>query len=405
MRSVIIITQSYPYGHGESFLEEELRVMSENNIKVVVVPLKIHGTTRSLPPLVEVVSVSVSFSWVRALSSWPLLRIFLSELLLRPVSWHPNAFRLLLFFIKSAYVVCSKLRQHQESGHWPEAPILYSYWLGGLTYGALLFRGKGLSPKVVSRAHGGDIYQERWCPRYLPALRFVFKKVDQVYVVSKDGAEYLKKRFPLSAKCIQVSYMGTSDPGFLATRSEDGVCRLVSCAFIVPVKRLEMLMDALILLRTTYPSFRFHWTHLGGGPGFDGLTSKCHSLIADGCCSLLGSISNAEVIEFYRNHPVDLFVSVSSSEGLPVSMMEAISVGIPILATDVGGVTEIVKQSSGFLMPADATLNDIVSSIIRFSGQCKGSDRQQIREAWKSMFSSDSNVIELLSSFRKMIIH
>jgi colanic acid/amylovoran biosynthesis glycosyltransferase len=394
VRSVIVITQSYPYGHGESFLEEELRVMSENSIKVVVVPLKIHGTARSLPPFVEVISVPVSFSWVRALSSWPLLRIFLSELLLRPVSWHPSAFRLLLFFIKSAYVVCSKLRQHQESGHWPEAPILYSYWLGGLTYGALLFRGQGHSPKVISRAHGGDIYQERWRPRYLPALRFVFKKVDQVFVVSKDGAEYLKKRFPLAAKCIRVSYLGTQDPGFLAARSEDGVCRLVSCAFIVPVKRLEMLVDALILLRTTYPYFRFHWTHLGGGPGFDRLKSKCHPLIADGCCSLIGSISNAEVIEFYRNHPVDLFVSVSSSEGLPVSMMEAISVGIPILATDVGGVREIVNEKTGILLDMQITSEHLAEQLQQRSYSLfLPSD---VKKIWQNHFNGKRNYQAML---------
>jgi glycosyltransferase involved in cell wall biosynthesis len=402
VQSVIIITQSYPYGHGESFLEEELRVLSEDNIKITVVPLKIHGAARPLPPSVELVSVSVSFSWFRALSSWPLLRVFLSELLLRPVSWHPSAFRLLLFFIKSAYVVRSKLQQYRESGNWPESPIIYSYWLGGLTYGAVLFRGQGYLPRVVSRAHGGDIYQERWYPRYLPALRFVFKKVDQVFVVSKDGAEYLKKRFPLAAKCIQVSYMGTRDPGFLAARSEDGVCRLVSCAFIVPVKRLEMLVNALILLRTTHPSFRFHWTHLGGGPGFDRLKSKCQTLITDGYCSLIGSISNAEVIEFYRNQPVDLFVSVSSSEGLPVSMMEAMSVGVPILATDVGGVSEIVQQEVGMLLSANVSITHLALTIINSSSIT--TNPAQIQKTWQRLFSSDSNGLLFASELRKLTI-
>ena len=43
---------------------------------------------------------------------------------------------------------------------------------------------------------------------------------------------------------------------------------------------------------------------------------------------------------------IDLFINTSSSEGVPVSIMEALSVGIPIIATDVGGTKEIVTKTT-----------------------------------------------------------
>ncbi len=55
---------------------------------------------------------------------------------------------------------------------------------------------------------------------------------------------------------------------------------------------------------------------------------------------LRGGISNAEVFQFYRDNKVDLFVNASTSEGLPVSIMEAISFGIPSIATNVGGLVK-----------------------------------------------------------------
>ena len=47
----------------------------------------------------------------------------------------------------------------------------------------------------------------------------------------------------------------------------------------------------------------------------------------------------------------DLFVNMSLSEGIPVSIMEAISFGIPIIATNVGGNAEIVNDETGVLIP------------------------------------------------------
>ena len=52
---------------------------------------------------------------------------------------------------------------------------------------------------------------------------------------------------------------------------------------------------------------------------------------------------------------MDGLVSVSESEGLPVSMMEAVAAGLPVLGTDVGGVREIVTPEAGVLLEKDFT--------------------------------------------------
>ena len=66
----------------------------------------------------------------------------------------------------------------------------------------------------------------------------------------------------------------------------------------------------------------------------------------------------------------DLFVQVSSSEGVPVSIMEALSFGIPVLATNVGGVGEIVYNRDsdpfGKLVNADITATNLATEIENF---------------------------------------
>ncbi|WP_180272189.1 glycosyltransferase [Actinomyces ruminis] len=67
--------------------------------------------------------------------------------------------------------------------------------------------------------------------------------------------------------------------------------------------------------------------------------------------------------------PRHLLVNVSASEGVPVSIMEALSAGIPVVATDVGGTGELVRTgSNGILLPADPTPQQVRDAIEQIAG-------------------------------------
>ena len=73
-----------------------------------------------------------------------------------------------------------------------------------------------------------------------------------------------------------------------------------------------------------------------------------------------------EVKSFYVQQSCDLFVNTSISEGVPVTIMEAFSVGIPVLATNVGGTSEIVDETVGGLMPENITPQELANCITKF---------------------------------------
>jgi colanic acid/amylovoran biosynthesis glycosyltransferase len=76
--------------------------------------------------------------------------------------------------------------------------------------------------------------------------------------------------------------------------------------------------------------------------------------------------SNEEVIHFYKKEKPSLFINVSSSEGIPVSIMEAFSFGIPVIATNVGGTHEIVIDNyNGILLKENPTIEEIKSAILK----------------------------------------
>ena len=83
---------------------------------------------------------------------------------------------------------------------------------------------------------------------------------------------------------------------------------------------------------------------------------------------------------------------MSETEGVPVSIMEAFSVGIPALATDVGGVAELVNGQNGALLSADATIGEIAQKIEYFSElahEKMQAYRQAAFETWEGKCAAD----------------
>lgn len=64
-------------------------------------------------------------------------------------------------------------------------------------------------------------------------------------------------------------------------------------------------------------------------------------------------LSHDQVMNYYKEHHFDVFINMSTNEGVPVSIMEAASFGIPIIATNVGGTSEIVQPSVGMLLSSN----------------------------------------------------
>jgi len=101
------------------------------------------------------------------------------------------------------------------------------------------------------------------------------------------------------------------------------------------------------------------------------------------------------VLDTYRRRRPSVFVSLSESEGVPVALMEAMSAGVPVVATAVGGVAEIVShRRNGLLLEADPEVADVVSAIEAFADMPEaeyGSYAQAAWSTWNRHFNAEVN--------------
>ena len=87
------------------------------------------------------------------------------------------------------------------------------------------------------------------------------------------------------------------------------------------------------------------------------LRKACLDLPKEISWEFKGHVTNREILHFYRHNHITCFLSTSESEGLPYSIIEAVSFGIPVFACDVGGIAEIVKEDIGRLLCREPKIN------------------------------------------------
>lgn len=396
MDNIFLFTHMYPYGESETFLETEIIYLAEKFNLVTIIPACINSQARPLPANVKVEinpSREEMGSFQRFFSA---LKNIDYQLLFQEICSHPKHYLLsgksfwrALIYMDEAVRVFKWLRLLDEQEEIQiQNTLFYTYWLRGQALGVALFVKDTTEAKFISRAHGGDIYEERHHPPYLPFRREILQSIDCVFTVSEDGSRYLQEKYPCAEGKVVVSRLGVNDPGFLTRPSDDGVYRIVSCSSLIPVKRLKLLISGIKLFALENPTRQIEWHHMGSGPLFVETGEYAGRILPDNVkWSLPGQLSNKAVLEYYNQYPVDVFVNVSSSEGVPVSIMEAQSCGIPVIAAAVGGIPEIVTDENGVLLGFNPESKEIADALTELE---KGavSKRRASKSYWSDRYDA-----------------
>ena len=382
-RMLYIFTAIFPYGTAEPFLEDEIQYLKKVFSEITIVPLSGSGKARSLPDGVRVLKPVLSTKrnkFFKGLFHHKTLSIFLKDFLSKKVFLNKTRFRqwLAAYFNTNCALKSDSVKKVSKA--LKTSDVCYFYWGKGLNTLSLFWKGRA---KMVSRFHGEwDLWEES-AGYYAPIRTEVAKSLDLAVFISEKGKLYFENRYPFCPTF--VSRLGSVDCGEGA-RSSDGKLRIVSCSSVYPLKRVDLIYESITKIRGR----KVVWTHIGDGNDFDSLKQVVQDTAPDFLeCSFPGWLNHSEVLDFYSKNPVDIFINLSTNEGIPVSIMEAISFGIPVVATNVGGTSEVVTEKTGVLVSANPTAEDVAEAI---SGVQQKSLRP--REFWFQNYNADINYSE-----------
>lgn len=404
---LLILTGKYPYSNGETFLVNELKYIPDNFEKIYIYPVLIYEKKNKLKWKYEKpgnnnidIVLGSSFKSLRGIVSsfgqtiissdfWLEVKRLLQK---RSIS-ASTIYTLILYAMRSHYaatIAINKIVKELSNG---EDLSIYSYWMDYDAYTAVLIKrkAKGKIRRVITRCHRGDLYESAARGGFLPMRKAIFDSMDAIYSISSNGIEYLKKTYPdIIRNNLEISRLGTFDYGCSVLEKEP-ILRLVSCSWVRPVKRVHLIPKALENIDVDV-----EWTHMGDGSAMKLLQEAVGKLNNPHVkCCLLGECRNEKVMQLYASEKYHVFVNVSENEGVPVSIMEAMSFGMIIIATNVGGVDElIVNGENGYLLDKDFKTIELTGYIRRISQMSSETLRKmslKSREIWEKNYSAERN--------------
>lgn len=149
----------------------------------------------------------------------------------------------------------------------------------------------------------------------------------------------------------------------LPSRKESGegsTLRLITVGRLVPIKGYPLLLDALAKVVATNP--KVHLTMVGSGPLEQPLKDKVASLNLSTHVSMPGAISAEKLPDVLSDH--DCLIVSSFMEGVPVVLMEAMSKGMLVISTAVGGVPELVTHDTNGLIIPPGSVDALANAIL-----------------------------------------
>jgi glycosyltransferase involved in cell wall biosynthesis len=384
-------TNAYPFGKGEAFIENELNFISPHFQKVYLFHKTKSQDVRDIPSNVELVYIPPLLTSVKARllfeNFFLVISFFFKEFFF---SRQKKLFRKNIRYNVTHILNCIYYSNEIElklSDNVLKNAFFYTYWFFDWNLSLSILRYRNIICKNYTRAHRFDLYEDDDKENYLPQRKFCLMYTDKVFLISKNGISYLKSLYPRYLKKMVLSYLGTKDFGINPTLNKKDFLHLVSCSNVNNVKRVHLIVEILSHINVT-----IKWTHIGDGLLMDDIKNKIKNLPKNVIVDFKGRLSQMEIFHFYKSVPIDVFINTSISEGLPVSIMEAISFGIPVFATNAGGTEEIVNEKTGVLISKDFYPAIVAKFIIDFcSSEQYPLVRKSARKYWEDNFSCQRN--------------
>lgn len=408
-KKVVLVTDAYPYGFGEKiFLSDELEELTAHyNVTIISNAGEQKLEEKKYDRRFENQIRFLFCDWTKHQNScrrfFGVVKDFFSLTFLSEVMKILKAkkqigrrtFESLFFYRKSQrfYRWMKKNAVFFDD----EDFIYYTFWNTCYTLALLKNKRKHKNVKVISRFHGCDLYAERTRGNWQPFKEYMDERIDKCFFACQAGQDYYIQTFVKQENFDAAKYMVCKlgkKPYYAKnpekSGSEKAFC-LVSCAMIIPLKRVELIVKALSCMKQE----KVEWIHFGSGGEADEKYVKqlAEELLLEKeniTYKFMGYCEIEEIMRFYVEKHIDCFITTSSTEGgVPLSIQEALSMGIPVIGTDAGGISESIKNN-GILLSVNPEPQEVADAILQMYYADEGS-MKVLRENSYHLFQKEYN--------------
>jgi colanic acid/amylovoran biosynthesis glycosyltransferase len=368
---IVYVTQRLPFGEGETFIVPEVEALLAAGHELMIVPRRardavVHDNVGALLPRTRVLpgvgAVAAAVAGALARSPGRTAGAF----------WRLRRTRPRRRAIANALATAQGIWLARIAREWG-ADHIHAHWAhltATLAMGASTVSGIPWS----FTAHRYDVFLNNLLTEKLRSARFGRFIAREMLAVARPlvAADAFDRAV--------VVHMGVALPAAPDGMPPRTTPVLLCPARLAPVKGHGDLLEAAARLMARGIMFEL-WL-AGEGPERAAIERRIGERGLGGRVRLLGTVPHAELLGLYRDRRADCVVLPSLHEGLSVALVEAMAYGVPVIATGVGGVPELLENGGGVLVPpgdADALTEALArvlgSSALRTELACAGRRR------------------------------
>lgn len=382
---VVYVGNTFPYGYEEFFIPEVKQLLGNGHDLLLVPLLKNRGLVHQ--DATELTSIAIPARRV----SWMILMVAVWQVITHPVrSLH--AFQLLAdsrslrVYLRNVYVYPKGLWLARVAKKWG-ANHIHAQWATTSTTIAMIASEVSGIPFSFT-LHRSDIEINELLNQKMERATFA-------RFISRNGVDTARslgiRGVDEKAKVIHMGVDLPKDIGRFLGHSNSCNPSIILCpASLVELKGHRYLLEAIRQVIDRGLSVQL-WL-AGSGDSEGEIHAMAERLGLEASVRFWGFVSHDELLDLYVQGAVDMVALASTIEGIPVSLMEAMAHFIPVVATDVGGVSELVSEGTGLLVPprnahalADAIATYLTNQDLRDDVRVRGRLRVEEQFAIKTI--------------------
>lgn len=270
--------------------------------------------------------------------------------------------------------------------------VFYTFWCNAYSLPMIIHRKYYPQFCLVTRLHRYDLYNESYMYGRQPFKKVINDGLDKLFFVAELSKKYYLDTYPqMDPEKAEVIRLGVPKVIRELQKEKNHTFLLVSCSGIISRKRVDLIVQALAALEEPV-----RWIHFGDGESMQDVVQLAQKLLnakTNIQYEYKGYVENQQIRRFYENNYVDCFITAAESEGSPVSIMEALAAGIPIIGTAVGDIPLMI-DGNGILLhnnPEPEEVSLAIKKIYHMSEASIGEMRKRSYELWKQNYDTECN--------------
>ena len=227
--------------------------------------------------------------------------------------------------------------------------IFYSFWANHNLISFFLLKNENKKFKSFSRCLGSDLKGFTSNNNFVPFKNIKFKNLDLILILNEEQKKILEDESLIDINRIRKNYLGIRKQDIkLSNYFIKNKIRICSCGNLVNIKNTFAIIDFIKIFNNHKKKYEIEFMLIGKGPLQKEIEKYLNMNLKDHSYKYIDEVEN--LINFFKDNEIDLFINLSYSEGMSFAVMEALSMSIPVICSNIPGNTEIVDSQNGYIL-------------------------------------------------------